>query len=167
MSNKKNSSAAEILDKYSTKKSLPESYMKLFLKNGFMYGSYVYGGFDKEKSDIDIAVHPSLLDEFDELIQGDYGFYENVSYAENHEFKNLYVKHNGYLINLSFFYQEEPYLAYKKATETLKVIHSSKVLNERMVFKSFRVKLFEFLVHELKHNEPPKKQYYSEDMIPF
>lgn len=166
MSNRKGSTTKQLLRQFDKKLDLPDHWLKVFLKNGFFYGSYVYGGFDRENSDIDLAIHPRLYDQFDRLLAEGYGFYENASYREKEDFVNLYVKHNGYLMNLSFFYEEKTYFAYKEATDAMVAIHKANTLKSKMKDKIFRVNLFEFLVHELLMY-PDNRMNHIADDIPF
>jgi len=142
--------SSELLTLLESKKELPAYKYKQYIEQGFVYGSVAYGGFVYGKSDLDIALPPKYLEEFQSLCEDGYAWYEPVDYSGlSDSFRTLYVKYKDAVINLSFVYHDEVHEIYRKATDAMVAIKQKGTFREEIKDKKFRVALFESLVNLL------------------
>jgi hypothetical protein len=130
-----------------TKDFIDEGVYADISKNGFPFGSAVYGGFIQGQSDYDIAVHPVCNPLFDDLISNNQCVYVAGDYVEEH-FRSMYCKKQGFsaLFNFLFFWNEENYEDYRRATNAMKSIALSGSFSKELKDKKFRVNMFEYFL---------------------
>lgn len=135
---------SEISKYLKNKKPLPESIYKIVRKKGFVTGSLVYGGWNKETSDIDCVIRSTHVS-FDRLMQ--WGFYLSNDYAEdNRQYLSIYVKNeSGAILNILVMQNEYIYRTWRKAHNIMLKLINIPFLRKAFKDKQIRVAMFELL----------------------
>lgn len=143
-------SRKEIIDSIEIIDPIPEDLENRIMDEGIIFGSSVFGGYDKDHSDIDVLLlnDDEDLNFYDMIVEG-FGLYVFADYSEE-EFRSIYVRNKtNQVYNLMFFYKREDLKVWIKATQIMKeVVKSSKYIrNLARKSKESRVEIFEFLKH--------------------
>lgn len=126
----------EIIEKLRNTPVMPDRFLRLIEKQGMMTGSYVFGGY-VEGSDIDYILPPNFILSFQQILDIG-GCYPGGSYS-NDVWRCIYVKTSRGILNLLFFWNEENYQTYKKATLIMVDILKNKEIKEAIKIKKNRV----------------------------
>ena len=161
-----------INDKY----PITAKMVRLLKEHGVTTGSFVFGGYDPTKSDVDIVIPPNIMDP--ENMNHGYvsmnTFKDNIvylsgDYADEHEnFASFYVKTDrGTLLNILIVCSVSEFILWKKATRLMIKILSLKHVKSICKDKYKRVELFKSL-KEL-YRLPPTGDCHNDtiDDVPF
>jgi hypothetical protein len=150
---------------------IPEDIKKLLLKNGIVTGSFIFGGFDKNKSDIDILIDPKLEYNGRGFNQNDlyeYMLYQNDGGYDDSDgpyFSCYVITKQRKVLNLLFFDNRDIFVQWKKATWLMKKITGLSMVREICRSKPRRVALFEAIKVLFGYSLPLK--HIEKDDIPF
>jgi hypothetical protein len=126
-----------MLSQLTFKKDIPTELAAKMYEEGFLTGSYIFGGF-VEGSDIDIVVPPTFC------VQdiAEFMVYFTGIYREDGDFGSYYVTIGGSILNVLAMNTLDSYETWERATKDLLLIKKSGI---DLTEKNFRVSLFEAL----------------------
>jgi len=126
------------------KPPLPNNIYNKLMEHGFITGSKVFGGWDAQKSDIDLCLPPVKELLFDNIF--DLGWYD-AGYSNHTEFRNAYFKlSDGNVLNVLFFYNRNDWLEWRVVTnQFIRMIQVSNKLRTAVLVKKARTEFFESL----------------------
>ena len=130
-----------------TKKLIPLTDKEFYniLTSGIPTGSYVFGGFTLNISDMDIALHDFNVEQIKDYEKKVY-VSGNSSDQDDVMIESCYALNpDKYPINLLFFKDKELYKKWKKATKLMIKLKEIPRLARQFEDKKKRVQMFEFL----------------------
>lgn len=129
----------EIKSMLKYKKCTSDKAMKEIMKVGVVTGSYVFGGYDKKESDIDIILPMKYSSEIYAPM-----VYISMEYVEEEGYTSFYIKDSKKKIyNLLFMENNEIYNIWVKSTNDLVSMSKIKPFKKLLKKKQNRVLLFE------------------------
>jgi hypothetical protein len=137
-----------------SRESIPDYLTDIIRSEGVITGSYIFGGYDPDKSDIDILLPRDVeykneygeIRHFSERTFENYMVYVSQDYRDT-EFTTVYVKtRKGMILNLFMFYDNSDFRLWCKATKLMKKICKLKHVRKIVAgSKHKRIALFEAL----------------------
>lgn len=133
--------------------SIPDYLTDIIREKGTVFGSYLFGGYDPDKSDIDILLPRDVeykdqfgkTKHFSERTFEDYMVYVSQEYRDE-VFTSIYVKtKKGMILNLFMFNDNYDFKVWHKATKLMIKICKLKHIRKIIADKSKRVALFNSL----------------------
>ena len=109
--------------------AIPESLRMRILGSGFPTGSFAFGGYVKDESDIDIVIPHDMFWEgtmmtFNAFISANYAVYAVDEYDEDDGFMALYVKTEaGKILNLIIADNTAEFKVWKRSTKLMTKIN--------------------------------------------